>query len=989
MTNRTRMQAVLLCAFICALACLSGAAGRTQAAETLVRPPLTPRISLNAEFTQSPRFPVYEPGQKITVWLRAEGWRQTADRLLWSIADWQGDVLQRGELPVAAGAAPWEEWLKLPDLPSGYYEVNLRLQKAGVTIARAGTRPEGIVTFGILPRLSALPLASADDSRFGAQGTNFIKSGTFMKGDDVSPVYPTLGLKWVYRNRRLAELFAKGPDSFKPETDPQALRGVTDYSGAAGLCVFVDAHSVPGWLTRYPQSVKPPAQVNPTPDGQCYPPSDYEAYGKLIAAVAKEQAARQPVLYPHQKSNYYEIHWEPDWHWKGTDEEFIEMYRAAHRAIHENDSNGVLLGANYGVLAAGNAHLSRLFKKGLGQYLDGIVTHTYFIRGDTPEEGLVAEGMRDLLKMARLYLKPGAKVINSEWGVEHIDIQAQLAGGYRAALLDETSRFMQGHLTVLGEGANTTFYFYIADGTTGGGLLFNLTSPNPVYGSTHVAPKPLTMAATLATRLLEGTKTIGPVETLGDTVRAYAFDRNGETVIAYWSIDGLTHEIALTAGTEVVRSFSAMGADATVSCDNGVFRALAGPVPAYVLGVKKSALGWGGLRCASTTLLPGDALMIENASFFPDAAYQMIQGNEVVELGTKVPLPIPATTNPGKWRLLARSAADGRLLDSGQFTVTPVVELSADAAFTNVTIKNRRSVPAKGVLSIWSAQEKHRASGGGAPEQDTGKWTFPVEHLAGHASMDVPVEQLSLAIPSAKSWKLHYLDATGAFYKTQVPASTRMTADRRTHTIDGKLDDWLLEAFQTTSGAEYIKIMNAHPFGGDGDLSFRYAIHYDDNALYLAFRVRDQSHCQEEWDNNAWKEDSVQIGVGLHPQGDGWGIFHKYCFALSTKVAKGKMGYRNNGTSDAPVEQLAKDDPSGVRYEIVRDMDETVYEIAIPWSVLDRSLSTKPAEKLIGIGIFVNDVDLLDGFKTGRKAMEFGGGMQWTRPDELGKLILK
>ncbi len=85
------------------------------------------------------------------------------------------------------------------------------------------------------------------------------------------------------------------------------------------------------------------------------------------------------TCFPKMKRSYYQIHWEPEGYWKGTDEEFIHLYEVAHQSIKDADSGAFLLGADYGIIADGNRNLERLLPKGLGKYLDGVVTHTYIL----------------------------------------------------------------------------------------------------------------------------------------------------------------------------------------------------------------------------------------------------------------------------------------------------------------------------------------------------------------------------------------------------------------------------------------------------------------------------------------------------------------------------------------------------------------------------------------------------------------------------------
>jgi len=61
--------------------------------------------------------------------------------------------------------------------------------------------------------------------------------------------------------------------------------------------------------------------------------------------------------------------------------------------------------------------------------------------------------------------------------------------------------------------------------------------------------------------------------------------------------------------------------------------------------------------------------------------------------------------------------------------------------------------------------------------------------------------------------------------------------------------------------------------------------------------------------------------------------------------------------------------PGSVNFMVKREGDETNYEIAVPWRQLDTKLSAPPADKQLGFGIVVNDVDIERGFKTDRQSI--------------------
>ncbi len=940
-----------------------GLSALSQAAQTgtaqIPAPPQTPRLTLYAEFVQNTRCPVFKPDEKVSLWLKVDGRRVIDEALLWSLLDLRGRCLGKGSFPIPKGTTPWENVMELPATPSGYFEVSLKLEKTGVTIPQMGSRGEGFVAFAVLPRLEALKLEHVDQSRFGGMGTNFIVSGEFMQGDYFDPVYSLVGMKWCYRGRRLAELAPTAATDYKPVLDPGTIKGKLPYEQKAGLCILTDAHSIPAWLTKYPDNLKTPDGVSPTTNGQSYPPNDFEKYGQLIGAVAAEQAVNRKVNFPSQQRNYYFIHWEPDWHWKGSDEDFIKMYETAHKAIHANDPDGLLLGANYGVLAAGNKHLERLFGKGLGQWLDGIITHSYYIpEFQNPERGNLIQDMRALKEMARRHLKPAAPIINSEWGTNY--------GSYPAlkqhsALIGETARFMRGHIISLGEACDTTMFFYTADmDDHGWGLFFNLNAPNPGCGATNVAPKPVMAAAAFATRLLEGSATMGSLEHLGDGVWGYAFDRAGVTVAALWSVDDVDREVSVPVGVPEITFFDSMGNGSSLKCQGGMAKVRIGSIPCYLMGLSKAAIP---VATPIAPQLPGSPIEAP-----PGAKYLLMRGSASYELGDGGTLTIPRAASAGRFLLVAADPKDAHWVSSTLVEVKPTVSLQLSGS--TVKVVNLTAQELKGTLSI--------AKPGAGGAAFTKELLMPAQ---GGTEVAVDLEKTGLSSASDIDIAMKFTDASGSETSSNCSLRSSYVARKafRPPSMDGTLSDWQLELFKSVTGPDTV-------FGGDANLSFRFAIQYDESALYLAFKVRDQNHCQEQSPGDSWKEDSIQIAVGLHPDAaNGWRLFHKFCFAKST-TDDAIIAYRHNGTPELPSGKLTGEDAT---VKVSRLGDETFYTVAVPWRSLEKSLTSFPAERKIGMGVFVNDVDVVNGTKTARKAMEAFGGMGYTVPKDFGTVTLE
>lgn len=923
----------------------------------------TPSIDMSAVFAANPRCPVYQADEPVQMTLYVRGNRLRDEPHQWRVLDWRGTKIEGGAITVPKGGDVWKSVLNMPSARSGYFEVHIE-SESGNTLPRCGTRPAGFVSYAVLPGIKPLPPGRSDKSRFGAQGTNFLKSDTWLEGSPFDPVYPLLGLRWVYRNRRLAEIAPRTPEDYVPVLGPEKASGACGYEKGANLCVFIDAHSLPEWLTAYPDGVAPPKNGNPTHTGQAYPPNDYALYGKLIGRIAAEQAAIRKHSLTGQARNYYEIHWEPDWNWKGTDDEFIQMYESAHQAIHANDPDGLLLGANYGVLSTGNKHLQRLFEKGLGQHLDGIVTHTYFVpQNQTPEHGSLVADIRQLIALTRDYLPAGAPIINSEWGTYYL---APLATDRGNILRDEAARSMRGHLIPLGEGVDTTFFFYIADcGERGGGLFYNLTWPHPVFGATHLSPKPVTVAAALATRLLEGTQSLGAMDYLPRGVMGYAFDRNGAVVAALWTADGSERKVLIPVGNAEVTAYDPMGNASRVKSGGGLAEISLGPVPSYLGGLSTAALPSSVIGDAKDTIRPGDSIQIPGSV---GAQLALVCGERILDAGGNGVLKIPVDAPSGKSLLVSVAPDTGEWISAADLAVSSDVALSV--AGRSIVVEALGQSPIAGTLTVQSGTAT--------------VLNMEVALKSGeNKRIDLPGKEGGLGVSRDADLTLRFADSRGsetvcaARVRSSYPASRAIRAP----VVDGALRDWPQESFVTVGGKDALAIHGAPEYGGDADLSFNFSVRYDDDALYLAVQVRDQDHCQHQGANQCWKEDSLQVGLASDPDPNGtWQRSQKLAFSLHSGNGEVR-GFRESGGKGT-----AFGEEDDVDFAVVRAGHETVYELSIPWKALDPENDSSPADQRIGMGILVNDVDRVEGLARQRNAMEAFGGMQYTKPENYGTI---
>jgi len=962
------------------------------------------RVRLNAELGGKARYAVFNPHDAVEVRVTVTGARSADDRLIWSLKDFRERIVDEGRLTVPAGNSDWESTLRLADRPAGYYEVHLQLKKQGLTIPRAGSCPPGCLAFAVLPEITPLALAHPDDSRFGMQGTSNVSDD----GDPFSPLYDVLGTKWLYDYsgepwlRLPAWVEKTGPNMFKPMLDPKIHLEQKQFQMKHGLSAMFDLHSVPPWLMKMPDGKSiPPDKVVPSHNCQDYPPKDWAYYADLLTRLVSEKSVLRAACYPYMRHSYYQIHWEPDWYWKGSDEAFIRMYEVASTVIRKEDFGAFLLGPNYGVLAAGDKLLERLFAKGLGKYLDGVVIHSYFLapsgeNGSAPEAGGLVQDARKLMRLVRQYLPPGAPVMNTEGSSR---INGVDAATNPWVLRRQAAWFLRNHLICLGEGFTSTWFFLLADHdvSSGYGLFYNLSLPQQPYNARRLAPKPVFSATVAATRLLEGTRSICPIEYLGEHALGYCFERQGQLLVALWSTDDQARTIALPVGHGKVSFYDPMGNRSDLRATDGMARVSIDGNPVYLLGVAREAMP---VAASDLAGYPGQSLAFPNRSALPAAKYSLFRGGLRQPAGASEKGPVtPATTQPGTW--LLQSTVSGELKASWLVTVNDPVNIQPSCAkimdrFIDLTLENRTDVPVSGHVRLRGVD----------CNQDAGALTL----LSGEKrSMRVDLAGLKLASPVRRTFAVEFEDQHGVVSRSadMTCAMTPTTKASRAPVIDGDLSDWAKAPFYLIHGEDAVVIKNPEaPLLGDDDLSFRVASQYDDKALYLAVKVRDQSHVQTRPNGDSWQEDSVQIGLACDWDGTKWNVWQKLCIALGQDGTS--MVRRNNGThlpsGDVPA--------TAIPCVIKRTDGETCYELAIPWRVIDPRLTGVPPQRKLGIGILVNDVDAppaagvrkkdaADSQQAAtevlvataaanpkRKAMEAYGGMVWGKPEEFGVLLL-
>jgi hypothetical protein len=523
----------------------------------------------------------------------------SADTLTWSIADTVGKTVASGSFATPAG--PTTATFSCTSTLAGYFAISATLANAGGQVQTAGTRPTGFATFGVLPDVAAIlpapTYAHQEQHRFGMQGFN-----------GWTTMLQALGISSTIDDREISSTEPNGPNTFTPSgtvTDPGYLSGQ--------IMRLVRLDGISAWDSST-------GAVNDTSTL----PVDLAGYQSYMSLVGTDTELIREKYYPNQSANDYQVTWEPDVNWTGSNADFVTLYKTVYAGLHATDPHAVVMGPTDSFPSLTTTHLKALAPLGFAQYVDGITTHGYYDAGTSPSHpperlatdpsaanaaNALMNEMRGLRTEMNTDYRAGMKLFVTETGISY-DLGTQYGPNYPSAnvLFAQGAVVARTHLILLGEGADQTYVFYGADypGEPGYGTFFDLADAQGAWGATNISPKPAAMAVAAMTRLLDGTITLGPVNGTPSGVYAYAFQQRGagNAITALWTHNNAvwsattgfsqTHSVAYqlavdapgTSGT--VQVLDMMGNPTTVSYTNGTVSLNLSEAPVYVISPNAS-----------------------------------------------------------------------------------------------------------------------------------------------------------------------------------------------------------------------------------------------------------------------------------------------------------------------------------------------------------------------------------------------------------------
>jgi hypothetical protein len=215
---------------------------------------------------------------------------------------------------------------------------------------------------------------------------------------------------------------------------------------------------------------------------------------------------------------------------------------------------------------------------------------------------------------------------------------------------------------------------------------------------------------------------------------------------------------------------------------------------------------------------------------------------------------------------------------------------------------------------------------------------------------------------------------------------------RQSVEIDGDLDEAVRELpYLDLSKGNWLPLLegSAGEREGDGDLSGKAWLAWDDEAMYLSAEITDDVYFASETGRNFWRNDSLQFAFcakGFPPFTES--DYHE----LGVNFVDGAVemfrwkaigdSAPNGGAAQGPIDYVNKPDENGrgnPRVAVKRNGETktTVYEIAVPWQELAPLDPSK--NEYVDFSLLVNDND-----GAGRKGfMEWGSGIGVTKAATL------
>ncbi|MBP87549.1 MAG: hypothetical protein CMJ64_12625 [Planctomycetaceae bacterium] len=535
-------------------------------------------ITLSAN-TPSSSISTFALGEQVKLSFRAAGMKPGQDdlKLALHFVDEMDQTVKKQSLEVKADAdGDWVKEVAAPCAKMGFWRVFVALSN-GVTLPKEGVSQRGgYITYAVVPDPTKRKL-------YGEKETFFGMNGLFSRQANVMPY---LGLRWMYEPSTIAVRqygYAWGqmePDHPGQFAEDRAAARAQGKRFPLNLFVhnsayFVNGQRKPWKVYSLPTLFYAPPQwaiIEGTTHGvhaQLKPEAEHHWRNYCM-----EAAKAYSEQYPDREENIYQITWEPQG--PAGDERLVRTYDIAYKALHKADPKAMVIGP-----ASSNTMLSvaweeRLLSKGLGKYLDGYSIHHYLSRvpndpGDlskTPEQNGMIEGLRAIKAVVRKHTGRDLPMFATELGFNDDGDPTQEILQARAHI--------RSSLILLGEGYR--FHMPFSTYLPGYGFYYSLQGGS--YFPDKAGPKSVVPAYAAMTFLVDGHKSAGPIQGLGDKAWGYTYRGPEDTIKALWS--ETARQVTVAVRGDQIEVFDWMGNGELVPTSSGKLGVTIGPNPIYV-----------------------------------------------------------------------------------------------------------------------------------------------------------------------------------------------------------------------------------------------------------------------------------------------------------------------------------------------------------------------------------------------------------------------
>ncbi|WP_043589172.1 sugar-binding protein [Geminisphaera colitermitum] len=686
-------------------------------------------------------------------------------------------------------------------------------------------------------------------------------------------------------------------------------------------------------------------------------PTDYEKLKTLVAAWVRQQGEHFP--------DHFEIFNEPEWQWKGTNEDLVLTLAAIADGIKTARPQTKVLGPGFSTIRIkdpARLDLETANKLGLFDHLDGIVIHAY-VDGTAPE-GEFIQRVTDLQNWLRDTGRPDYPIHLTEFGWT-------TGKGTWQKPVDEITqaRYLTRALTLLAaQGIQNATYFCLQfkaapnPGERGFSIVHDDTTPKPSYAA----------YANLA-RWIANIRGLGTHLHLTPTTHLILFERNNAPSIAIaWDTEAeRIIEIPLQTtrrSTMTGRPLAPSATHLALSPSPTFLEFPSHQPPAIRMNAPLSVM-----RGGEPVTLPQAADWIAPAP---------------LTIHDRITLTIPPTTPNGDYLLLAPATENNGWLGQPIHVIPPLavtpptLKWPADAPSPHLTttLTSHTTTPLTTRLAV-------------ALNDTRDQFLDPAPMQPGET------RPINIPLPNLTPGKRH---------RGQLTIDSRH-AGRRDQ-ITRQLDITLLASHRLPSPAAHpdwdwnkiapIDFSTWDPFGGPiapEDCSATLQSAWSPAGLHLRIVVRDDEHLNTHATTNPeqlWTQDSIQIG--LDPDYEKTWEANDLFGLKGHRVFEYGVGWSGN-PADTPANwrwiSHLPDLPVGtseqrIQQSITRNGDLTTYEIHFPWPTLGLDKPPPPGAA-IGIALSVMDADT--GLKAkGRRALRLYGGIDGGKdPEKFGPLWLR